>query len=145
MKTILFSLLAVASLSATAQHGSKSNYIPMVTHGIGASFQKFEGLNSRIANYPQFKPLKESAGTLQLGFLKERNRLISDMGLIAGSSMSGDRDKKSSTIRFLGVKHVVPMHYATFPVLTGTPEKLRDETRDIPGITIHALKPGDSL
>jgi L-ascorbate metabolism protein UlaG (beta-lactamase superfamily) len=48
-------------------------------------------------------------------------------------------------IRFLGVKHVVPMHYATFPVLTGTPEKLRDETRDIPGITIHALKPGDSL
>jgi hypothetical protein len=37
------------------------------------------------------------------------------------------------------------MHYATFPVLTGTPEKLRDETRDIPGITIHALKPGDSL
>ena len=103
MKTILFSLLAVVSLSAAAQHGSKSNYIPMVTHGIGASFQKFEGLNSRIANYPQFKPLKESAGTLQLGFLKERNRLISDMGLIAGSSMSGDRDKKSSTIRFLGV------------------------------------------
>jgi L-ascorbate metabolism protein UlaG (beta-lactamase superfamily) len=48
-------------------------------------------------------------------------------------------------IRFLGVKHVVPMHYATFPVLTGTPEKLRDETRDIPGITIHALEPGESL
>src|SRR5581483_2636790 len=31
-------------------------------------------------------------------------------------------------IRFLGVKHVVPMHYATFPALTGTPEKLREET-----------------
>jgi L-ascorbate metabolism protein UlaG (beta-lactamase superfamily) len=42
------------------------------------------------------------------------------------------------------VKHVIPMHYATFPVLTGTPEKLRDETSDIAGITIHALKPGES-
>jgi len=48
-------------------------------------------------------------------------------------------------IRLLGVKHVVPMHYATFPVLTGTPEKLREETRDIGGLTIHAIKPGESL
>ena len=48
-------------------------------------------------------------------------------------------------IRFLGVKHVVPMHYATFPVLTGTPEALRQETRDIAGLQIHVLKPGESL
>ncbi len=48
-------------------------------------------------------------------------------------------------IRLLGVKHVIPMHYATFPVLTGTPDQLRDESGDIPGLTTHALKPGDSL
>jgi L-ascorbate metabolism protein UlaG (beta-lactamase superfamily) len=48
-------------------------------------------------------------------------------------------------IRFLGVKHVVPMHYATFPVLTGTPEDLKRETKDIAGLEIHALKPGESL
>jgi len=48
-------------------------------------------------------------------------------------------------IRFLGVKHVVPMHYATFPVLTGTPQALRQETRDIAGLEIHVLKPGESL
>jgi len=48
-------------------------------------------------------------------------------------------------IRFLGVKHVVPMHYATFPVLTGTPEALRQEPRDIAGLQIHVLKPGESL
>ncbi len=48
-------------------------------------------------------------------------------------------------IRLLGVKHVVPMHYATFPVLTGTPEALKTETRDIAGLEIHALKPGDEL
>jgi len=48
-------------------------------------------------------------------------------------------------IRFLGVKHVVPMHYATFPVLTGTPEQLRALTKDVAGLEIHALKPGETL
>jgi len=48
-------------------------------------------------------------------------------------------------IRFLGVKDVIPMHYATFPALTGTPEALQKETKDVPGLTILALKPGESL
>jgi L-ascorbate metabolism protein UlaG (beta-lactamase superfamily) len=48
-------------------------------------------------------------------------------------------------IRLLGVKHVVPMHFGTFPVLTGTPEKLRELTKDVPGLEIHALKPGEAL
>ena len=48
-------------------------------------------------------------------------------------------------IRLLGVKHVIPMHYATFPALTGTPEKLAEETKDISGLTIHVLKPGECL
>src|ERR1700757_138583 len=48
-------------------------------------------------------------------------------------------------IRLLGVKHVIPMHYATFPMLTGTPEGLRAETKDIAGLTVHAMNPGESL
>jgi L-ascorbate metabolism protein UlaG (beta-lactamase superfamily) len=48
-------------------------------------------------------------------------------------------------IRFLGVNHVIPMHYATFPFLTGTPEALRSEAKDIAGLEIVALKPGESL
>lgn len=48
-------------------------------------------------------------------------------------------------IRLLNVKHVVPMHYGTFPVLTGTPEKLKELAKDIPGLEIHALKPGESI
>lgn len=54
-------------------------------------------------------------------------------------------------IRLLGVKHVVPMHYGTFPVLTGTPEALLEEA-DIVGsggetgnLEIHVMKPGESL
>lgn len=48
-------------------------------------------------------------------------------------------------IRLLGVKHVVPMHYATFPALTGTVAELRRESKKIKGLKIHALKPGEKL
>jgi L-ascorbate metabolism protein UlaG (beta-lactamase superfamily) len=48
-------------------------------------------------------------------------------------------------IRLLGVKHVIPMHYGTFPFLTGTAEQLRKETKTIKGLKIHALKAGESL
>ena len=48
-------------------------------------------------------------------------------------------------IRLLNVRHVIPMHFGTFPLLTGSPEQLRQLTRDISGLEIHALKPGESL
>ena len=48
-------------------------------------------------------------------------------------------------IGLLRVKHVIPMHYATFPMLTGTPEGLRAEVKGVAGLEIHELKPGESL
>ena len=51
----------------------------------------------------------------------------------------------AKAIRLLEVKNVIPMHFGTFPPLTGTPEALREQTQDIAGLTIHALKPGESL
>jgi L-ascorbate metabolism protein UlaG (beta-lactamase superfamily) len=47
--------------------------------------------------------------------------------------------------RLLGVKHVIPMHYATFPLLTGTPEAFRVQAKDIAGLEIHAIQPGETL
>jgi len=51
----------------------------------------------------------------------------------------------AAAIRLLGVKHVIPMHYATFPLLTGTPGELQAQAKDVAGLEIHALQPGDSL
>ena len=42
----------------------------------------------------------------------------------------------------LGLRQVVPMHYGTFPVLTGTPEKL--EAFLDPGIETLVLAPGQT-
>lgn len=56
----------------------------------------------------------------------------------------GPREAAYAT-RLLGVKHVIPMHYATFPFLTGTVEGFRKETKDIPGLEVHAMNPGETL
>lgn len=45
---------------------------------------------------------------------------------------------------WLGVKAIVPMHYGTFPELTGTPEELR--TFALPrGIDVLELRPGEAV
>jgi L-ascorbate metabolism protein UlaG (beta-lactamase superfamily) len=56
----------------------------------------------------------------------------------------GPREAAYAT-RLLGVKHVIPMHCGTFPVLVGRPEALQKEAADIAGLQIHALKPGETL
>ena len=48
-------------------------------------------------------------------------------------------------VRLLNVRHVAPMHFGTFPVLTGRPETLRELTSDYPSLEIHMLKPGESI
>lgn len=51
----------------------------------------------------------------------------------------------AEAIRLIGVKQVVPMHYGTFPILTGTPDALKRETADITGLEIHDIQPGETL
>jgi L-ascorbate metabolism protein UlaG (beta-lactamase superfamily) len=48
-------------------------------------------------------------------------------------------------VRLLGVRDVIPMHWGTFPALTGTPERLAELTADLPNLTIHRLEPGQVL
>ena len=43
----------------------------------------------------------------------------------------------------LGVRQVVPMHYGTFPALTGTPQRLR-ELVEPKGVTVLELHPGET-
>ncbi len=44
----------------------------------------------------------------------------------------------------LGVKVVIPMHFGTFDILTGTAKALRDAIGSLP-ITVVELKPGETL
>jgi len=47
--------------------------------------------------------------------------------------------------KMLKPRWVIPMHYGTFPVLTGTPEELKQLLKDEPGITVLPLKPGETV
>ncbi len=51
----------------------------------------------------------------------------------------------AQAVRLLGARHVVPMHYGTFPLLTGTPEAFQREVAAIAGLQVHVLQPGQSL
>lgn len=52
-------------------------------------------------------------------------------------------DTAAVAARWLGVRQVVPMHWGTFPVLTGTPEMLKEHLKGT-DIDVLLLKPGET-
>jgi L-ascorbate metabolism protein UlaG (beta-lactamase superfamily) len=51
----------------------------------------------------------------------------------------------SHAVRLLGVKKVIPMHYGTFPPLSGRPAELKELCSNIRGLEVFELEPGDTL
>ncbi len=51
--------------------------------------------------------------------------------------------KAAKAAELLGVETVVPMHFGTFPILTGTPAALGKLVR--PGVNVLDIKPGDTV
>ena len=54
-----------------------------------------------------------------------------------------DPQQAAKACEWLGVKQVIPMHYGTFPALTGTPDMFRK--RLPPGIEVLELQPGEDV
>jgi L-ascorbate metabolism protein UlaG (beta-lactamase superfamily) len=52
-------------------------------------------------------------------------------------------DQAAKACELLGVRQVVPMHYGTFPALTGTPARLR-ELVEPRGVQVLELRPGET-
>jgi L-ascorbate metabolism protein UlaG (beta-lactamase superfamily) len=62
-----------------------------------------------------------------------------------GDHYTMDPRQAAEAIRLLGVDCVIPIHYGTWPILTGTPEQLREHTQNIKSLKIMAIKPGESV
>jgi L-ascorbate metabolism protein UlaG (beta-lactamase superfamily) len=60
---------------------------------------------------------------------------------IGGYYTMGPREAAIAA-QFLGAKTVLPLHWGTFPPLTGTPEQLAEYVG--PGVEVVDWKPGDS-
>lgn len=54
-------------------------------------------------------------------------------------------DDAAEACRMLGVHRVIPCHYGTFPLLTGTPDAFRTAARDISGLEISVMQPGETI
>ena len=65
-----------------------------------------------------------------------------------GGHYTMDPFQAAHACRLLGVSHVVPGHYGTFPVLVGTPAELRSELAGLglaDQVQVHELEPGGTL
>jgi len=111
MKSNLLMLSCFITLNLFAQEPADKNKsskkwehnMPFMTRGIGISFQKFDGLNSRIAGFPQYEALKDHSWNLSAGSMHVKNNFVTQLTVSGGSSLSGHRNKKSSALRNLGI------------------------------------------
>lgn len=62
-----------------------------------------------------------------------------------GDYYTMDPQQAARACRFLGTRKMIPIHWGTFPALTGTPEMLRKSLGDL-GVTCEliVLQPGES-
>jgi L-ascorbate metabolism protein UlaG (beta-lactamase superfamily) len=58
-------------------------------------------------------------------------------------TMSPREAAKACTL--LKPRRVIPMHFGTFPALTGTPAELRKLIQELPGTEVWELKPGEPV
>ena len=63
--------------------------------------------------------------------------------LTIGDRFTMDPAQAAKACEFLGVRQVVPMHWGTFPLLTGTPAELRRLVAPL-GVQVLELKPGET-
>ena len=74
-----------------------------------------------------------------------RDRFAPAVGFLPiGDRFTMGPEDAAIAAEWLGVKAVVPMHYGTFPELTGTPEQLRGFCQP-KGIEVIEFRPGEAL
>lgn len=55
-------------------------------------------------------------------------------------------DEAVKAVELLEPKHVIPMHYNTFPLISADPEEFKSKVRNkFPNVNIHILKPGEKI
>ena len=62
-----------------------------------------------------------------------------------GDRFTMDPREAALACRFLKPTHVLPIHWGTFPLLTGTPDQLKDLLKDQPDVQVIETKPGDTF
>ena len=62
-----------------------------------------------------------------------------------GSHFTMDPQEAAYACKLLRPQYVIPMHYGTFPVLTGTPEAFIEVMKGQPKVKVIAMNPGQTI
>jgi L-ascorbate metabolism protein UlaG (beta-lactamase superfamily) len=62
-----------------------------------------------------------------------------------GSHFTMDPREATYASKLLGSKYVIPIHYGTFPVLTGTVEEFLKLMKEVPQTKVLVLRPGETV
>jgi L-ascorbate metabolism protein UlaG (beta-lactamase superfamily) len=129
--------------------------------GIGVTMVDAKHSSSVVEDDGRIMYLGEAAGyviTFEDGlvvYFAGDTALFGDMKLIGelykpeiaflpiGDLYTMDPLQAAKAVELLGVRQVVPMHFGTFPLLTGTPDALRTLVAPL-GVEVLELKPGET-
>jgi L-ascorbate metabolism protein UlaG (beta-lactamase superfamily) len=114
-------------------------------HSSGASDGSYTGEAAGIVvELEDGKKLYFAGDTCVFGDMQLIGRLYApDVAVLPiGGHFTMDPREAGVACELLGTKRVVPCHYGTFPLLTGTPDELRQHA---PGVTVEAIEPGATL
>ena len=62
-----------------------------------------------------------------------------------GSRFTMDPREATYAARLLKSKYIIPMHYGTFPLLTGTAEEFMKLMKEVPQTKVIVVKPGETI
>ncbi|RKH13066.1 metal-dependent hydrolase [Corallococcus sp. CA053C] len=102
------------------------------------------GFVVEIANGPTLYHAGDTGAFQSMALIAEQFKPTVAL-LPIGGHYTMDPAQAAIAARLLKVKTVVPMHYGTFPALTGTPDALTAEVKKVKGtVKVLALEPGKS-
>ena len=101
MRALLL-IIIICPFLLFAQSKENPKVVRYFFHSHGISFQDFKNLNARVRSFPQYADLKRSTGTLEFGLITKRDKTLILYNFIVGSSLSGNKEKKSTATKFLG-------------------------------------------
>lgn len=134
----------VGGIKVTATHAFHSSSIQLDD---GSSIYAGEPMGYVVEFESGFK-LYHAGDTAVFGDMRLIGELYRpDLALLPiGDQVVMSPFEAAHAARLLGVGHVVPIHYGTFPFLPGTPEEFQDHLSKIaPDVRVHVMKPGDDL
>lgn len=103
------------------------------------------GFVIRIKNGPTFYDTGDTDVFSDMRLIRRFNRIDVMLACIGDHFTMGPK-RAALAVRFVRPKEVIPMHYGTFPVLTGTPDAFRDALKTEHSKTkLRVMKVGETI